>query len=338
MKVFIFASDVASYIGQNKWDYLTPFERLWKKCDTNCYNELVNQVENKVDMVLDEISGLDQQRVELQSQLDDGTITDQQYLQRRSELASETNNKKRTVDNLKTRLEDTVKSQKEILETVVGKDLVEKIQVDTQTDTREKRNLIEKAIEASDVPEPRKRVLQREAESFVNKSHGTLKEMGAIEIFCNQFDVELDTSQTFFTRKLPTNDTGGFEWYIGGKLDGIHKDYIVEVKNRTQKFFNRIREYEKTQIHMYMYITQTSEAKLVESLGDKIRVTHVMRDPDYLDDILQRLVSFLEIFENEFLRNIQIKTNYVEASAQTRKAMLGKLFFEKEQVDAVCLI
>ena len=32
-KVFLYTSDIASYIGQNKWDYVTPFERLCKRCD-----------------------------------------------------------------------------------------------------------------------------------------------------------------------------------------------------------------------------------------------------------------------------------------------------------------
>ena len=37
-KVFLYTSEIASYIGQNKWDYVTPFERLWKRCDKDNYN------------------------------------------------------------------------------------------------------------------------------------------------------------------------------------------------------------------------------------------------------------------------------------------------------------
>ena len=35
--VFLNSSDIAAFIGQNKWDIVTPFERLWKKCDKSGY-------------------------------------------------------------------------------------------------------------------------------------------------------------------------------------------------------------------------------------------------------------------------------------------------------------
>ena len=33
-KVFLYPSDIAAYIGQNQYDFVTTFERLWKRCDT----------------------------------------------------------------------------------------------------------------------------------------------------------------------------------------------------------------------------------------------------------------------------------------------------------------
>lgn len=35
--VYLNCSDIASFIGQNKWDYVTPFIRLWKRVDKQNY-------------------------------------------------------------------------------------------------------------------------------------------------------------------------------------------------------------------------------------------------------------------------------------------------------------
>ena len=36
-KIFLYTSDVAAYIGKNPYDVVTPFERLWKRCDATGY-------------------------------------------------------------------------------------------------------------------------------------------------------------------------------------------------------------------------------------------------------------------------------------------------------------
>ena len=42
-KVFLYPSDIAAYIGQNQYDFVTPFERLWKRCDTESYTDIINK-------------------------------------------------------------------------------------------------------------------------------------------------------------------------------------------------------------------------------------------------------------------------------------------------------
>ena len=97
-----------------------------------------------------------------------------------------------------------------------------------------------------------KKNLIKETESFINKTHGTLKEESAIEIYEKKFNVKLNTNQEFYKCSLDNLDTSQFEWYIGGKVDGLYidnndrsKSYIVEVKNRTKGFFSTLRDYEK---------------------------------------------------------------------------------------------
>ena len=43
IKAFIFASDIAAFIGQNHYDYVSCFERLWKKCDPD-YDNIIDRI------------------------------------------------------------------------------------------------------------------------------------------------------------------------------------------------------------------------------------------------------------------------------------------------------
>lgn len=329
-KVFVFASDVASFIGQNKWDYVTPFERLWKKCEPEEYTRLVESLKNRLECTQ---SVLKLQAETLSRDLETGRITDAEYQKKLKTISVET-------DTLE-RVNDTTKTQKELLESVVGRDLVVEIENDASISTTEKRKRIDAAIGLADVSETRKWSLQKEAESFVNKSHGTLRESGAIEMFCSQTGVELDTSQKFFMKQIHVPWESKYGWYIGGKLDGLHEDYLVEVKNRTARFFKGLRDYEKTQIHTYMYLTDKPAAKLVEKCRDAIRISHVECDAKYTESIIARLVSFLHTFEHTFLSSPELKAQFVESSADTKRGIIGKLFFDcsASPVESVeCLI
>ena len=49
-KIFLYISEIASYIGQNKWDYVTPFERLWKRCDKDGYNLILETTKKNINV------------------------------------------------------------------------------------------------------------------------------------------------------------------------------------------------------------------------------------------------------------------------------------------------
>ena len=46
--IYLYCSEIASYIGQNKWDYVTPFERLWKRCYSESYRAILERMEDNV--------------------------------------------------------------------------------------------------------------------------------------------------------------------------------------------------------------------------------------------------------------------------------------------------
>ena len=93
-------------------------------------------------------------------------------------------------------------------------------------------------------------------------------------------------------------------WTVGGKVDGIvtEKDgskCILEIKNRVNKLFNTVRDYEKVQCYAYMYALNINSIHLSEIL--KSRKNNNM-------NIFE--INFEEKFgQNEIIKNIN---NFVD--------------------------
>ena len=94
-------------------------------------------------------------------------------------------------------------------------------------------------------------------------------------------------------------------------MDNPENNYVVEVKNRTKGFFNSLREYEKTQIQLYLLLTGFKNSKLVEKYNSKIRVTDVPVEQSYIDDIFEYLLS---LFTKQTSKDIEIFKSVLECS------------------------
>ncbi len=168
----------------------------------------------------------------------------------------------------------------------------------------------------------------KKAESLINKTYGTLKEYSAIEMFEKKYKTKLDTNQKYYKTLLTTFKD--INWYIGGKMDGIQKEdsYIVEVKNRTKNFFVKIRDYEMTQIQIYLHLIGFENAKLVEKYKCNIRVTDISKDTLWINRTLENLKIFIENFCN-FLDNEDLKKEYLNLSFEMKKVFLQNLYIHK---------
>ena len=268
-KIFLYISEIASYIGQNKWDYVTPFERLWKRCDKDGYNLILETTKKNINEKHLQIKILDKEVELLNSDLLNKKITKRQWESRTGKLTDQKTSMLTEITSLNSRVDEIDLNQKQKLELVLGKENVETIE-SKNIETDNKRENVNKIIETMQISDTVKKNLIKETESFINKTHGTLKEESAIEMYEKKFNVKLNTSQEFYKYRLDMSDTSQYDWYVGGKVDGLYidnddksKSYIVEVKNRTRGFFSTLRDYENTQIQLYMYILDISFSKLV---------------------------------------------------------------------------
>ena len=335
-KIFLSTSEIASYIGQNKWDYVTPFERLWKRCDNDGYKMILERTKTNINKKALEIKILDKEVELLKDDLLNKRITKRQWQSKTDKLNEHKNCILNEVTNLNSRVDEINLDQKQKLENVLGKQNIESME-SKDIDTDNKRENVNKIIEKMEISEIQKKNLIKETESFINKTHGTLKEESAIEIYEKKFNVKLNTDQEFYKCCLNNiSQKSEYDWYIGGKVDGLYiddtdksKSYIVEVKNRTRGFFSTLRDYEKTQIQLYMYMLDISFSKLVEKYNDKIRITLIYRDDSYIKDILMYLEIFINNFETNFLNNNDKQMEFMLCENDLKKVFLKKLYLNE---------
>lgn len=138
------------------------------------------------------------------------------------------------------------------------------------------------------------------------------------------------------TLALPHGDC---PWYIGGRVDAVSDDrtLVIEIKNRVNRLFCRVPEYERVQVQAYMHLLDIDRAMLVECLttppaepdrdpGMHLHVTHIPRDREYWDaEVAPRLRTFVE-FLARVLHDTALQDKYMRSarkSAMIRAAYPG---------------
>ena len=64
-------------------------------------------------------------------------------------------------------------------------------------------------------------------------------------------------------------------------MDGLVEGKVVEVKCRRARFFRWLPEYEKVQIHAYMFLTDRPECDLVQKFDGDVQTTTYVFDEEY---------------------------------------------------------
>ena len=83
---------------------------------------------------------------------------------------------------------------------------------------------------------------------------------------------------------------------ISGKVDGIEGEgdnkVLIETKNRRNRLFDEIPEYEKVQMCIYMKMTDIKTAKLLQYYDDQESVMDYDYDLDFWNEIEEKLLIF----------------------------------------------
>lgn len=86
------------------------------------------------------------------------------------------------------------------------------------------------------------------------------------------------------------------ELVLVGMIDGRRSSdgEVVETKERRNRLFRAVPEYERVQLHAYMFLTQTSHATLLERYDDEIAEHAVPFDAEFWEDSVRELRAFLD--------------------------------------------
>ena len=330
--VYLNISDVASYIGQNKWDFTTPFTRLWKRVDKEVYEKCLLEFNNDIVKEKEDLKVLNDQIYDLEVKLQNKELTKRQFTLQSKSFLQEQQRVEEVISKKEERYDKIHLRPNQIVEKHLDAENIKIIQTGTASAV-EKQKILKEVLEERGLQK-----LQGDVNSYINRSHGTRLEDSAIKMFERKMNVELDVTQKF-NKKLLRSDstTTKYNWYVCGKVDGLHisysnyaDSYIVEVKNRTRAFFSSLRDYEKTQIQLYMWMLGIPHAKLVEKYDNKIRITDVVYDVEYINEIISDLLYFTELFENNFIdSDFENKLKFVNMNDKLKQNFLYNLYLTK---------
>jgi len=101
--------------------------------------------------------------------------------------------------------------------------------------------------------------------------------------------------------ELKVHETAKYEYMIVGRIDCIEKNSVtghiklVEVKNRVNKLFRTLRNYEEVQVQVYLQLLGLKDAKLVEQYNDEVfTIDNIVKwdDDKFQVDIIDKVVVF----------------------------------------------
>ena len=162
-----------------------------------------------------------------------------------------------------------------------------------------------KKIELS-LPESKQNEFKKSFNTITNTNFGIKYENKGCDLYeAATKSTVVKTSKYYKTElfQIPNEYDKIDTWGIGGKIDGIllPENKIVEIKNRVNKLFYCLRDYEKVQCFVYMFLLESETTDLVEVLKQKddnsINIINVKFNEHFWEDeIMMRLEEFISDF------------------------------------------
>jgi len=106
---------------------------------------------------------------------------------------------------------------------------------------------------------------------------------------------------------FPVCDIDGVRYVICGKVDRIEKlpddsKVLIEIKNRANRLFNFVPEYEFIQVQVYLQLLDLVHARVVEQYNDQILSHDITRDDELWNNkILPELRKFCEELTSQII-------------------------------------
>ena len=125
--------------------------------------------------------------------------------------------------------------------------------------------------------------------SFIIKRRGSKNEDKIIKEYSKKYNTKVTDNNSKLYKILLFN-INKYNIYICGKIDGIENNELIEVKNRKNRLFTFIPEYEQIQIQVYFKLTGLSTGKLIQNYNEEQSILLINKD-----------INIWNMIENELL-------------------------------------
>jgi hypothetical protein len=295
----IFISDLAIALNVNKYKTVTSLViKLWKNYLANDYNSTLKSIETNKNIKID--------------------------------------NYKDDMDYVKNMFNKSSKSSK------LNKKIEKCLKSDTTTSMKKKREELIKELDTdTNLTVDEKKELKKKLTSATNKNLGTTQECVGIDRYNEMMETTVTDAQRFVKMKLmeyetnsktKSNETSVTKWYLCGKIDGIDGDILIEVKNRMNRLFQEMKDYERPQVQAYMNLLGLSKCHLVECLRKKKETSIFIVEEDYDQEywsefVMPALLSFIKMF-HICMKDNKIKELLLTLNEEDCDKFLVKLIHE----------
>ena len=210
------------------------------------------------------------------------------------------------------KIKNITMTDKQIIKKILPKKIINNIENDNAVEN--KINIInevkQQLIKKKNIIINNTNIIEK-VENIINTNAGIKNELNIIYSFEQNNNIIINKQQQYKYKVLINNIC------IGGRCDGTHPDFILEVKNRINHFMRYIPKYEIIQVQLYMYIFDYNKCKLIENYNNENKETFILKDDYFINNILEKLKSFLLNF-NQFIKNKKQKINYINMSNEQK--------------------
>lgn len=183
------------------------------------------------------------------------------------------------------------KFNKELLENISKKC----ININNTNDCINIQKNIEKNLD--NILESDNKIVKEYMNSYINKNRGIQNEDKIIKEYSKKYNTNI-TNNNSKLYKLKLFDINDYSFYICGKIDGIENNELIEIKNRKNRLFKFIPEYEQIQIQCYFKLTSLKSGKLIENFNNEQNII-LINNNDELWDIIS---NELKIVSNNLIK------------------------------------
>jgi hypothetical protein len=187
----------------------------------------------------------------------------------------------------------------------LGGDLYKCFKSNNVNDLNKDKAKVMKKIESS-LPESKKNEFKKSFNTITNTNFGIKYENKGCDLYESKTNSTVVKTSKYYKTELfqiPNEYDKIDTWGIGGKIDGIllPENKIVEIKNRVKNLFYSLRDYEKVQCFVYMFLLESETTDLVEVLKQKddnsINIINVKFNEHFWEaEIMMRLEEFISDF------------------------------------------